>query len=75
MVPVHPLLPALLSILVQVHARLGKLGEASSIVSIPEEELKVLCGVFDVDEVVHEVTGGAWLRMVESVSLVARTMP
>lgn len=35
--------------------------EAFDIVTVPEEELEILCSVFDVDKVVHEVSGGTGL--------------
>jgi hypothetical protein len=31
-------------------------GEAPRVVAVPEEELQILCRVFDVDQVVHKVT-------------------
>ena len=40
-----------------------KVEEAFDVVTIPEEELKILRRVLDVDEVVHEVTGSAWLEI------------
>ena len=36
-------------------------GETLAVVLIPEVELEVFGGVLDVDEVVHEVSGCAWL--------------
>ncbi len=38
-----------------------KFGEASSIITKPKEELKVFCSVFDVEEEVQKVAGGARL--------------
>ena len=35
--------------------------ETFDVVTVPEKELKVFGGVLDVDEVVHEISGGTWL--------------
>ena len=39
-----------------------QLGETFDVVAVPQEELEVFRGVFNVDKIVHEVTSGAWLR-------------
>ena len=47
-----------------------KVEEAFDVVTIPEEELEILCRVLDVDEIVHEVAGGAWLDHCRSANVV-----